>query len=51
MSSPSASSFDFDALHEEASRRTSGLGDFGDPIYEEALRRLLRSLDTEAQLH
>ncbi|MEE3330211.1 MAG: sulfotransferase [Myxococcota bacterium] len=51
MSSTSASSFDFDALHEEASRRTSGLGDFGDPIYEEALRRLLRSLDTEARLH
>lgn len=43
--------FDFDALHAEASARTSQLEDFGDASYAEPLRRLLRSLDEEANLN
>jgi hypothetical protein len=38
-----------DAYHEAASEET-GLDDFGDPTYREALERLLRSFDEEAHL-
>jgi len=39
-----------DALHEEAARAT-GLDDFGDPSYREALRVVLRAYDEEARFH
>jgi hypothetical protein len=39
-----------DALHEEAARAT-GLGDFGDPSYREALRVVLHAYDDEARFH
>lgn len=42
---------DFDAIVEEARRRAGGLSDFGDPSWEEATRRLLASLEQEAELH
>ena len=35
----------------EASRRSGGLEDFGDPAFHEPLRRLLAALDAEAGLH
>ena len=44
-------SLDFDSIVREARDRTGGLGDFGDPSWEEAARRLLDSLEHEAQLH
>ena len=39
-----------DALHEEAAQAT-GLRDFGDPTYREALRIVLRAYDHEARFH
>jgi hypothetical protein len=39
-----------DALHEEAAH-TTGLRDFGDPSYREALRVVLRAYDEEARFH
>ena len=51
LETPDDLRFDFDALHREASERSEGLRDFGDARYEEPLRRLLVSLETEAQLH
>ncbi|MDP6979003.1 MAG: sulfotransferase [Myxococcota bacterium] len=38
------------SLLEEA-RKNTGLDDFGDPVFEEGLRRLLDSLEREAQLN
>ena len=35
----------------EASRRSGGLEDFGDPAFREPMRRLLAALETEAALH
>lgn len=42
---------DFDSVVREARDRAGGLRDFGDPSWEEALHRLLASLDEEARLH
>ena len=44
-------SLDFDSVRAEARRRAHGLGDFGDPSWEEPARRLLLSLEDEANLH
>ena len=44
-------SLDFDSITKEARRRAHGLGDFGDPSWEEPARRLLLSLEDEANLH
>jgi hypothetical protein len=44
-------SLDFDTIVKQARQRTGGLSDFGDPSWEEATRRLLRSLEQEAELH
>lgn len=43
--------FDIDSLHREASRNRGGLTDFGGQDYMEPLARLVRSIETEAQLH
>ena len=42
---------DFDSIVREARERAGGLSDFGDPSWEEAARRLLISLEQEAELH
>lgn len=47
MSTP----LDFDSIVKEARERAGDLSDFGDPTWEEAARRLLASLEDEAQLH
>jgi hypothetical protein len=39
------------AVLAEATRRSGGLADFGDPAFREPLRRLLHSLETESALH
>lgn len=49
MTAPSSFLSAFDRLHEEAIAAT-GLDDFGDPAYREALRRLLRGYDEESGL-
>jgi hypothetical protein len=50
MAEARALAFEAEALEAEAGRR-SGLGDFGDPAFEEPLRRLLHALEGEAELN